>query len=590
MSASVEPSLLQQRRKEDREWPECGNAPETAEQALRASNRLLQALTEVQTDFIQGAESPRLFNKLLSVLLELTGSEYGFIGEVVHPPEGSPFLRSRAITNIAWTPELREFLASRIAAGGLEFRNLKNLFGEVLTHGKVVMSNHPASDSRSGGLPEGHPPLRCFLGLPFHAGGKLVGMVGVANRPGGYNAAIIDFLQPLLATCCALLQSVHSEEQRRVAEEAQQRSDASFRALIEHSPDALLIHREGTVLFANPTAVSLLGYTRREELEGRPVEALVLLGEEDVLLEPSRDGALQEVRFRHREGRTVLGEVAMVSLRFDGQPAVVAIVRDITERRQVQEKLRNTERMASLGTLAAGVAHEINNPLSYLLSNLRFMNDELRELAEAGQSLAGERGEEVREALKEALVGSERVREIVRDLKTFSRQGDEQREPVDLHAVLDSCVNLAWSEIRHRARLVKAYGQVPPVMGNASRLGQVFLNLLVNAAQAIPPGRELQGQEIHLSTWHEERWVGVAVRDTGVGIPPENRARLFSAFFTTKPEGVGTGLGLSIVQGIVVALGGRITVESEPGKGSTFRVLLPVAGASRLEGTEPPTH
>jgi PAS domain S-box-containing protein len=574
-------------RPEDGEWPERGSAPLTAEQALRASNRLLQALTEVQTEFIQGAESPRLFNKLLAVLLELTGSEYGFIGEVVYPPEGSLFLRSRAITNIAWTPELREFLASRLAAGGLEFRNLKNLFGEVLTRGVVVMSNHPETDPRRGGLPEGHPPLLSFLGLPFHAGGKLVGMVGVANRRGGYNTAIIDFLQPLLATCCALLQGVHSEEKRRVAEESQRRSDASFRTLIEHSPDALVIHRAGRVLFANPTAVGLLGYTCREELEGRPVAELVQPGEEELLLVPSQDGALREVRFRHREGRGVLGEVAVVSLRFDGEPAVVAIARDITERRQVQEKLRSTERMASLGTLAAGVAHEINNPLSYLLSNLRFMNDELQDLARTGESVAGERGQEVREALKEALVGSERVREIVRDLKSFSRQGDEQREPVDVHAVLDSCVNLAWSEIRHRARLVKSYGQVPPVLGNASRLGQVFLNLLVNAAQAIPEGSALEAQEIHLSTWHEERWVGVAVRDTGVGIPPENRARLFSAFFTTKPEGVGTGLGLSICQGIVVALGGRITVESEPGKGSTFRVLLPVAGAARPDGAAP---
>ena len=566
------------------EWPERGSAPLTAEQALRASNRLLQALTEVQTDFIQGAASQRLFNKLLAVLLELTGSEYGFIGEVVYPPEGSLFLRSRAITNIAWTPELKEFLASKLAQGGLEFRNLHNLFGEVLTRGQVVMSNHPETDPRRGGLPEGHPPLRCFLGLPFHAGGKLVGMVGIANRSGGYSTTIIEFLQPLLATCCALLQGVHSEEQRHVAEEAQRRSDASFRTLIEHSPDALFIHREGKVLFANPTAVALLGYACTEELRGRPVAELVLAGEEPLLLEPSGEGVLREVRFRHREGRTVLGEVAVVSLRFDGQPAVVGIARDITERRQVQEKLRTTERMASLGTLAAGVAHEINNPLSYLLSNLRFMNDELRELAEAGESLAGARGQEVREALREALVGSERVREIVRDLKTFSRQGDEQREPVDLHAVLDSCVNLAWSHIRHRARLVKAYGQVPPVLGNASRLGQVFLNLLVNAAQAIPEGQAPEAQEIHLSTWHEERWVGVAVRDTGVGIPPENRARLFSAFFTTKPEGVGTGLGLSICQGIIVALGGRITVESEPGKGSTFRVLLPVASAARPEG------
>jgi signal transduction histidine kinase len=275
----------------------------------------------------------------------------------------------------------------------------------------------------------------------------------------------------------------------------------------------------------------------------------------------------------------VVGEVVTISILRDGLPTGVSIARDITERRQVREKLQATERMVALGTLAAGVAHEINNPLSYMLSNLRFVDDELTALAESGEGLAGERGQEVRTALKEAISGSDRVRDIVRDLKTFSRVDEEQRGTVELRAVLDACVNMAWSEIRHRARLVKDYGEVPPVNANESRLGQVFLNLLVNAAQAIPHG-DLQANEIHLSTRYEDGWVVVAVRDTGVGIPKENLGRLFDPFFTTKPAGVGTGLGLSICHGIITAMGGRITVDSEPGRGTTFRVFLPGPAAS----------
>ncbi|AKJ03675.1 Hypothetical protein AA314_05301 [Archangium gephyra] len=561
------------------EWPNhpwrAGKGDPASE--LRASHLLLQALTEVQTEFIQGSEVPQLFDKLLSVLLKLTGSEYGFIGEVLRTPEGTPLLRTHAITNIAWTQELREFYA-RQAPQGMEFTNLQTLFGAVMTSGEPVVSNAPAVDSRRGGLPEGHPPLRGFLGLPFHSATELVGMVGIANRPGGYDEGVIAFLQPLLATCCAILQGVRSERRRRQAEEDQRRSAESFRTLIERSPEAIIIHREGAVVFANPAAAGLLGHACGKSLRGRPIAELVRPGSEAGLTDPSPVSAPHEVLFRHPEGRRVLGEVVTIPLLFDGQPATVSIARDITERRQVQEKLMASERMASLGTLAAGVAHEINNPLSYLLSNLRFVDDELSGMAGEGEGLAGERGREVREALKEALSGSQRVVDIVKDLKTFSRGSDERRGPVDIQAVLDLCGNMAWSEIRHRARLVKDYGGVPPVHANESRLGQLFLNLFINAAQAIPHG-DVEGNEIHVSTRCEEEHVVVEVRDTGVGIPEENLGKLFNAFFTTKPVGVGTGLGLSICHGIITELGGRIAVNSEPGKGTTFQVFLPVGEA-----------
>ena len=554
-------------------------AEEKAEWELRASNLLLHALTEVQTEFIRGHESHSLFERLLQVLLTLTRSEYGFIGEVLRSPENdAPYLRTFSITNIAWTDALREYYTHH-APRGLEFFNLKTLFGEVMSTGAPVVSNSPAEDARRGGLPEGHPELRCFLGLPFHSSTELVGMMGIANRPGGYDASVIAFLQPVLATCSALLQGMRSEQRRQRAEEEQRRSALSFHTLIERSPDAMFIHRAGSVLLANPAAVRLLGRTSPEELRGRPVASLVRDGNVAALTEASPSTAPIEVQFRHVEGRRVVGEVVTIPLDFDGEQAVVAIARDVTERKQVQEKLKNTERMVSLGTLAAGVAHEINNPLSYLSSNLRFVDDELGAMAEGGEGLTGERGREVREALQEALAGSDRVRAIVRDLKTFSRGDDEQRGPVDVRGVLDACVNMAWSEIRHRARLEKDYGDVPPVLGNESRLGQVFLNLLVNAAQAITQG-DLKTNAIRLTTRLEQEQVVVEVKDTGSGISPEHLEKLFDPFFTTKPAGVGTGLGLSICHGIIVAMGGRIAVSSTLGQGSTFQVFLPTRRGS----------
>ncbi|SEM85001.1 PAS domain S-box-containing protein [Stigmatella aurantiaca] len=363
-------------------------------------------------------------------------------------------------------------------------------------------------------------------------------------------------------------------------------NEERFQTLIERSPDAILIHREGQLVFINPAGVSMLGYERAEELQGRPMEALLPSSDEEETLTGApleAASAAAEVEWQHRSGRKVLGEVVAFPLVFDGKPAVVSIVRDVTERKAVQTRLRAADRMVSLGTLAAGVAHEINNPLSFMLSNLRFIDDELRALMEEGQSLASERGREVREALQETLVGGNRVNDIVKDLKTFARSNEERYGQVNVHEVLDLCANIARSELRHRARLVKEYGTLPPVLANESRLGQVFLNLIVNAAQAIPEGGDVKANEVRLTTTQDAQgWAVVAVKDTGTGISPENLGRLFDPFFTTKPAGVGTGLGLSICHGIIVALGGRITVESELGKGSTFRVFLPPAGGGAV--------
>ncbi|MBI2393930.1 MAG: response regulator [Deltaproteobacteria bacterium] len=263
------------------------------------------------------------------------------------------------------------------------------------------------------------------------------------------------------------------------------------------------------------------------------------------------------------------------------------------ERRKLQEQLVISDRMASVGTLAAGVAHEINNPLAALMANLDFAVQDLQRLVDdaltqptddSWRGWLARRVDEVVEPLRDARESSERVRHIVRDLKIFSRSSDEERHgPVEVRRVLESSLRMAWNEIRHRASLVKDYGNVPPVQANESRLGQVFLNLIVNAAQAIPEGRA-EKNEIRIRTGMADgQRVLVEVHDTGTGIAPEHISRLFDAFFTTKPVGVGTGLGLSICHRIITSLGGEIAVQSEIGSGSTFRLLLPIAKQAEPE-------
>jgi CheY-like chemotaxis protein/two-component sensor histidine kinase len=244
-----------------------------------------------------------------------------------------------------------------------------------------------------------------------------------------------------------------------------------------------------------------------------------------------------------------------------------------------------SDRMASVGTLAAGVAHEINNPLAAVLANIDLATREVSARAEGGAAL------DVPELLDELLQAREaarRVRQIVRDLRIFSRSEVDATGPVDLTAILESTLRMAWNEIRHRARLVKDFEVVPAVEGNESRLGQVFLNLIVNAAQAIPEGRAESNQIRVRLGQTETGQIEVAITDTGPGIPPEVQQRLFTPFFTTKPPGVGTGLGLSICHKIISSIGGSIEVDTEVGRGTTFRVLLRPALVDPKASEAPP--
>ena len=238
--------------------------------------------------------------------------------------------------------------------------------------------------------------------------------------------------------------------------------------------------------------------------------------------------------------------------------ANVRLQDSLQQLQSAQEQLLFADRLASVGRLAAGVGHEINNPLAYILSNLRYVHQELKEQPGAPSP---EAREEMISALSEASEGAERVRLIVQDLRSLARPDDVALGPVDLAEVVRGSAKMARHEVRDKARMVEDCGGVPPVQANAA--GQAQENEIRVAARLSAPDR-----------------VTVEVRDTGAGISPENLRRIFDPFFTTKPIGVGTGLGLSVCHRIITALGGEIRVESEPGRGTCFFITLPVAESS----------
>ncbi|HEY6005305.1 MAG TPA: ATP-binding protein [Anaeromyxobacter sp.] len=293
--------------------------------------------------------------------------------------------------------------------------------------------------------------------------------------------------------------------------------------------------------------------------------------------------AAGESRWMLVRGRVVSRERGGAALR------ALGTISDVTERNRLKASLALADRMASVGTLAAGVAHEMNNPLTYVTANLAHARDLLRKSPALQDASADVSSivEQLRGALDDALQGADRVARIVKDLKTFSRD-DERRQPVDARAALESALQLARGEIKKRARLVRDLEDIPLVDGSESRLGQVFLNLLVNAAQAIPDGAA-ERNEIRVSSRIRQGWVEIAVEDTGCGIPREVLGRIFDPFFTTKPVGTGTGLGLAICHEIVAAFGGEIGVESEVGEGTRFTVRLRPSGAAASAPRTTPT-
>jgi two-component system, cell cycle sensor histidine kinase and response regulator CckA len=364
-----------------------------------------------------------------------------------------------------------------------------------------------------------------------------------------------------------------------------------FRTLIDRMPIGVVINRGGRWIYVNPAFAQMLGRPSHE-LVGRgpsdfvhPDDSAELTEHMWTLLAGPSEAQTYERRFLRPNGEPVVVEASPTHLAdFEGQAAILLLARDVTEQKRMLAQQLVAERMVSVGTLAAGVAHEINNPLACVMSNLQVALEAMESLRNVGPPAL----RDLEQALLEAYEGAERVRKIVRGMQTLSRGDDDVRHPIDLHRVIEASVGLTQNEIRHRARLVRDFGSVPLVIADEARLGQVLINLLANAAHAIREG-DVERNEIRIVTRTADDGAAlVEVHDTGHGIPAHIVPRLFDPFFTTKEVGAGLGLGLSICHGIVTSMGGQIDLETTVGKGTCFRVKLPAAPASSVSHVPAP--
>jgi PAS domain S-box-containing protein len=367
--------------------------------------------------------------------------------------------------------------------------------------------------------------------------------------------------------------------ERKRAQELLAESEARFRGIVETAQEGIWMFSAGLTVYMNRRMREMIGL-EEADLSGATVDRVIDVdsraGFESRAFQLVREGAGSE-RFEcqlcRNEGTRIWASIAMSRMESDpgGSPRFLAMVTDVAAQRKLQEQLMVSDRMASVGTLAASVAHEINNPLAAMVGNLQLA------MADAGVE---ERVQDLREELGDSVACAERIRVIVRDLKIFGRAREERMDRVDVRAVLESSLRMARNEIHHRARVRWAGPPVPAIVGDEARLGQVFLNVLLNAAQAIDVGHA-EGNEITIDTRVvDPGTVVVEIRDSGCGIPPAVLRHVFEPFFTTKAPGVGTGLGLAICRQILEAMGGGIDIESEVGHGTMVRVTLPVAHGS----------
>ncbi|MCG8418879.1 MAG: ATP-binding protein [Proteobacteria bacterium] len=344
---------------------------------------------------------------------------------------------------------------------------------------------------------------------------------------------------------------------------------------------------DGVIRFVNPAAVEML-QRPSGELIGRRFEYFT----------DAPEGSRFDVV--GAGGRQLIAERRSIPIEWQGEPATMTLLRDITDRKtaeQLRARLIHSDKLASIGQLCAGVAHEINNPATYVMANLTVMGEHCEVFDRAIEhfihaAAEGERGnraymgivaeyglperlQEIRAMLAESTTGMERIRGIASHLRAFSRIDRDVVERVDLNEVVQTACRLTRNEVRHRARLIQSLGPIPHILGDRGKLSQVLINLILNAVQAIEAGRAEENR-IEIETARVGGEVTISVKDTGSGIPQDIQQRIFEPFFTTKPEDQGTGLGLSLSVELVETHGGRIEVSSRVGQGSRFTVSLPI--------------
>ena len=579
----------------------------------RKSQIEISTLLETAHAVLESRSFAQAIEHIYKACKSLSRAEQGFITILQEDARGHEIVYGDTI-----------FKGDRVwSAEGL---NPDELDQAINIHGKAMFINAPAGGQTV--LP-GEPIPENVLYAPFVVEGKTLGKIVLINKPGGFSE---EDLRLTSALCEFAAIALLNNRTLRALETSEKR----FRSVAQTANDAVItFEADGRVVFCNIMAERMFGYLETEMIDknismifssrngsgyGQEQLAMIQSQSKQVGAKVSSIGRTAEMHGLRRDGREFPIEISISIWETDDRQFFTAIIRDITERKRMEDSLRREteelkkaredleqaytelkqtqaqilqrEKMASIGQLAAGVAHEINNPMGFISSNLGTLEKyttRLTDFISAQTEFIKAPGDpdlmdesrrslkidyvvqDIHDLIKESLEGAERVKRIVQDLKSFSRVDQTEFKHADINECLESTINIVWNELKYKATVKREYGDISLTKCYPQQLNQVFMNLLVNAAQAI----EKQG-EITVKTWQADSSLYTSITDTGRGIEPLVLNRIFEPFYTTKPVGTGTGLGLSITYDIIKKHGGEITVQSELGKGTTFTLRIPI--------------
>ena len=557
------------------------------EDTLRRNHTLLTALSSVSLNYLRESNISTAFRQLLGSLLEVTQSEYGFLGEVLHSPEGKPFIRTHWITNIAWDDATRALYAQY--APNFDFHNLDTLFGAVVTSGEPVIANDPANDPRSGGLPPGHPALNHFLGIPIYIGYDLVGMAGIANRPGGYDPSMVVWLQPFLSACANLIQSYRSQKAQHETE-SRLRRERDFTKTILDTIGALVmvLDGEGRVVSFNRACQQVTGYTL-DDIQGTYLWRLPFVPRLQQAMARkfwrTFDGSWYpdgwEAEWYHKtEESSTIAWTNRVLRDDEGKVAyVISAGMDVTSQRRTEQereaaliRLRETtselERSnQALQDFASVASHDLQEPLRKIQSfGGRLKVKHADALGTDGQDYLNR------------MLSAERMQSLIQDLLAYSRVTTKARPFVSLS--LEEIVQGVLSDLE--ARLLQTGGVVqvdplPCLEADPLQMRQLFQNLIGNALKFMKPG-EPPVVQITLHPTENTGRLKLTISDNGIGFDPQYAERIFAVFerLHGRNEYEGTGIGLAICRKIMDRHNGTITATSPPEGGAVFTLELPL--------------
>ncbi len=549
--------------------------------ALFRQKELLESISNVQDLFISGEEPGKVYQDMLQILVSATGSAYGFLDEALRDADGTPYKLSLAMSDISWDEGSRS-LYQQLAERKLEFRNLDNLSGAPVLERRVVIANNAPAHPRYRGLPKGHPPLSSFLGIPLFFKGEVIGVAGVANRPGGYDMNLVRLLAPLTKTCAAMIWAGRLEKRRRQAVEALRQSEERYRCIAETANEGVwVLGADYRTTFVNRHMAEMLGLAP-EQMLGRPRHDFMFAEDhadhEERMHWRSRGRAeIYERRFRHESGAEIW-TIASATPLLDEHGRVTgsfAMFTDITERKAAEEELKAASQalrqaLEEKDAFFSIIAHDLRSPISGLLGLTGLLIDEQGLSQEDLRTVSVEMARSVRTIfdLLENLLEWSRMQ---RGLTAFNPA------PRDLSEAARDCAELARSAAEQKNVTLRL--DVPDdclVSADEHMLSAILRNLVFNALKFSHPGGA-----VTVSAQPGRNAITVAVADEGVGMDEQTLASLFVLSCKKSRPGTvgekGTGLGLVLCKEFIEKHGGTIHVESRPGRGTTFFFTLPTA-------------